>query len=82
MKTEAHFRGNTVALVAPVAGDVRFCAPPAPCGELEVFGLGDVIALVDGVPVEAPDHGFLLRTFVDDGERVGEGTLIVSYRIA
>ena len=80
MNVATRIQPQTVLLTAPTAGRVAFCAPSALCGELEVFAPAETIAVVGGVRVEAPDHGFLLRTFVGDGERVGEGTPIVAYR--
>lgn len=80
MKTETDLRTGPITLTAPVAGMVRFCAPPALCGELDVFQRGDAIAHVGGVSVEAPDQGFMLRAFVADGSHVEQAAPIASYR--
>ena len=72
---------GTVTLTAPIAGRVVLGAPRALCGELEVFERGEVVASVDGGPVEAPERGFVLRALVGEGARVLAGDPIVEYRI-
>jgi len=80
MNVATQIQPQTVFLTAPTAGRVAFCAPRALCGELEVFAPAETIAVVGGVRVEAPDHGFILRALVADGEQVTAGTAIVAYR--
>lgn len=80
MKIETELRTDPITLTAPVAGTVRFCAPPALCGELDVFRRGDVIAQVEGMPIAAPDQGFMLCAFVADGSYVDRAAPIASYR--
>lgn len=73
---------GTVTLSAPASGRIRLVPPRALCGELEVFERGEVVATVGAAPVEAPEHGFVLRALALDGDHVMEGAPVVSYRIA
>lgn len=82
MNTVAPPITGTITLSAPAAGRVELHAPRALCGELEVFERGEVVAAVGGAPVEAPEHGFLLRALALDGARVDVGEPVVTYRVA
>ena len=71
-----------VTLRAPERGTVRFHAPPAPCGELEVFDAGDVIAEVGRLEVCAPERGFVVRRLTADRTPVEQGMPLVVFRTA
>ena len=71
-----------ITLRAPVRGTVLFHAPPALCGELEVFEPGDVVADVRHVEVCAPARGFVERRLAADGTPVEEEMPLVVFRTA
>jgi hypothetical protein len=69
---------SVVTLRAPGAGIVRFHAPRALCGELEVFEAGEMIADVGGIAVVAIERGFVVRTLTGDETLVvGEMPLVI-----
>jgi hypothetical protein len=71
-----------ITLRAPVDGTVLFHAPPALCGELEVFEAGDVIADVGHVEVRAPARGFVERRLAAEGTPVAQAMPLVDFRTA
>jgi len=71
-----------ITLRAPVGGTVRFRAPAALCGELEMFEAGDAVADVEHVEVCAPARGFILRSLAADGTLVERSMPLVVFKIA
>jgi hypothetical protein len=71
-----------VTLRAPGAGMVRFHAPRALCGELEVFEAGEAIAEIEQTLVLAPARGFVVRTLTGDGALVDADLPLVLFRTA
>lgn len=71
-----------ITLRAPVGGTVLFHAPPALCGELEVFAAGDVVADVGHVEVCAPARGFVVRHLAAEGTTVEQAMPLVDFRTA
>ena len=82
MSTLTRTRSDRSVLTAPCDGRVWFLPPPALAGELEVFGRGDVVAVVGRQTVEAPGDGFVVSYLVDDGATVLTGSSLVSFREA
>jgi hypothetical protein len=74
MRVRSVTEKDEVVLVAPCDGVVRFLAPAALTGELEVFGAGSGVAVVGNsggdVTVTAPVDGFVVRQMVPDGGEV------------
>jgi predicted deacylase len=71
-----------ITLRAPAGGRVLFHAPPALCGELEVFEAGDVVANVGDTEVCAPARGFVVRRLVAEGTPVVQAMPLVDFRTA
>lgn len=71
-----------ITLRAPVGGTLRFHAPPALCGELEVFEAGDVVADIARVEVCAPARGFVVRRLAAEGAPVEEAMPLAVFRTA
>jgi predicted deacylase len=84
MSLQGAIREDTVVLVAPRRGMVRFLAPPAPAGELEVFAAGDAVAVVESAhgdeAVAAPASGFIVRQEVPDRAQVDPLTPLLVLR--
>jgi hypothetical protein len=71
-----------VTLRAPGAGIVRFHAPRALCGELEVFEAGETIADVGGIALAATARGFVVRALAGEGSLVDDNMPLVIFRTA
>jgi hypothetical protein len=71
-----------VTLRAPVAGVVRFHAPRALCGELEVFDGGETIADVGTTEIVAPSRGYIVRRLVPEGIRVDDALPLIVFGAA
>ena len=82
MITLAERTDGLLTLRAPATGVVRFHAPRALCGELEVFEAGQAIADVDGIALVATAHGFVVQTLAADGTLVDNEMPLVIFRTA
>lgn len=71
-----------VTMRAPGAGILRFHAPRALCGELEIFAAGDAIADVEGIEVVASTRGFVVRTLAGEGTFVEDEMPLLIFRTA
>jgi len=71
-----------ITLRAPVDGNVRFHAPAALCGELEMFEAGDAVADVEHVEVSAPARGFILRSLAAEETLVEQAMPLVVFKVA
>jgi hypothetical protein len=74
--------GGLLTLRAPATGVVRFHAPRALCGELEVFEAGQAIADVGDITIVASAHGFVVRMLARDGALVADDMPLVIFRTA
>jgi hypothetical protein len=82
MKISVEQPVGTVTLRAPATGVVRWLAPDALCGELDVFAQADPIATVGDALILAPSHGFIVRLLVRDGDIAAHGSDIGVFGIA
>ena len=82
MITLAERSAGPVTLCAPAGGIVRFRAPSALCGELEVFEAGEVVAGVGLIEVCAPARGFVVRRLAADGTSVELAAPIIVFGTA
>ena len=73
---------GTPALRAPASGVLRWMAPRALCGELELFEAGDAVAMIGDAPVFAPERGFIVRRLVAEGRSIEEGQEIATFGVA